>query len=176
MLETLLKLCISDSNVDLVLATPPFSRICNLLAKLVKGVADSSDAVLRELCIAILSYLVQGDSSAARAVALQPPCVSVLLDFLESAEVRMQQVLKSHAGLLQQGADLSELLGTSLDMLRKAARTLAFLAQVPENQTLFVDKQERILNLVMSVCMDTEVVRMLSDVLFSCSRDADVSA
>ena len=168
MLEALAKLCISESNVDLILAMPPFTRICNLLAVLVRGVADGSDVVVRELSIAILSYLVQGDSSAARAVALQPPSISVLLDFLEAAEVRMQQLLKTHAPMLQQGADLSELLGTSLDMLRKCARTLVFLAQVPDNHNLFFDKQERLLNLVMSMCMDSEVVRMLSEVLFSC--------
>lgn len=169
-IEALAKLCVTEVNVDLILATAPFSRIVNLLSSFVKCIADDCDPVLREFSIAILSYLVQGDCSVARVLALQHPAINLLLDFIETADTRTAQFYKAHGQVPK--TDASELLGTSIDMLRKAAKTLSFLALVPENQALFLAKQERILSLVMSTCLDGKVVEHLSDVLFSFSRDA----
>lgn len=168
-IETIAKLCVTETNVDLILAMPPFSRIVNVLSTLIKSIADAGDVVMRELCLAIVSYLVEGDAGAARAVALQHPAITLLLDFIEAAETRAAHFLKTHGSL--PNPDSAELLGTSVDMLRKAASTLRALALVPQNQPLFLPKQERILNLLMSNCMDSKVVEYLSDVLFSCSQD-----
>ncbi|KAL8579570.1 hypothetical protein ACOMHN_025523 [Nucella lapillus] len=169
-LEALCKLCIHEENVDLVLATPPFSRILLLLERLIRLLAERSQPVPREFSIALLSRLVQGDTVAARAIALQHPSIPLLLEFLESAEQ------SAMAAASQQGAGVSgvqsnpEALGTSLDMLRRAASTLLHMARLPHNRKLFVNHQSRLLALVMSQWLDPGVTQIVSDVLFECSQ------
>jgi AT-rich interactive domain-containing protein 1 len=170
-LEALCKLCITDSNVDLLLATPPFSRIVQLLGNLVKLIADRNDQVMREFSIVLLSSLVQGEGSAARAVSLQHPSISLLIDFIESAEHQALQIANTHAGIsrLQENP---EMMGTSLDMLRRTALILRSLAEVPENINLFQPHQHRLLHLVMSQILDHRVATILSDVLFNCAQQS----
>ena len=163
-LEALCKLCVTDSNVDLLLATPPFSRIVTLLSNLVRLVGERQEQVMREFAVVLMSSLVQGDSSTARAVALQHPSISVLLDFIESAEHQAMQVANAHGiSMLQENP---EMMGTSLDMLRRAATILKHLAEVPENRPLFSKHQQRLLQLVMSQILDQNVASIVSDVLF----------
>ncbi|XP_067675307.1 trithorax group protein osa-like isoform X7 [Haliotis asinina] len=166
-LEALCKLCIHDYNVDLLLATPPFERIVDLFSNLCKLVSNRKDQVPREFALVLLSELVQGDSSAARAIALQHPCISLLVDFLETAEQNALQVANTQGiGALQNNP---EVMGTSLDMLRRAATILLCLARIEENRKLFVHHQSRLLALVMSQILDQSVAQILSDVLFECS-------
>ncbi|XP_041351755.1 trithorax group protein osa-like isoform X4 [Gigantopelta aegis] len=167
-LEALCKLCIYDSNVDLLLATPPFERIVELFMCLSKLLANRKEQVPREFAIVLLSQLVQGDSSAARAIALQHPCISLLVDFLETAEQNALQVANSQGiNALQNNP---EIMGTSLDMLRRSAMILLHLARIPENRSLFVHQQGRLLSLVMSQILDQTVANILSDVLYECSH------
>ena len=177
-LEALGKLCVTDTNVDLLLASPPFSRIVHLFVNLVRHLADRSDQVLREFSIVLLSSLVQGDSSAARAVALQHPAISLLIDFIETAEQSASQMVNSHGSQgMRMLHDNPEMMGTSVDMLRRAATTLRHLAMVPENRSLFMPQQDRLLSLVMSHVLDNAVLTNLSEVLFFCSQeDLDASA
>ena len=167
-LEALCKLCIYDSNVDLLLATPPFERIVELFMCLSKLLSNRKEQVPREFAIVLLSQLVQGDSSAARAIALQHPCISLLVDFLETAEQNALQVANSQGiNALQNNP---EIMGTSLDMLRRSAMILLHLARIPENRSLFVHQQGRLLSLVMSQILDQTVANILSDVLYECSH------
>ena len=168
-LEALCKLCITDSNVDLLLATPPFSRVVELLGNLVKLIADRNDQVMREFSIVLLSSLVQGDGSAARVVSLHHPSISLLIDFIESAEHQALQIANTHAGIsrLQENP---EMMGTSLDMLRRTALILRSLTEVPENRNLFQHHQHRLLHLVMSQILDHRVASILSDVLYNCAQ------
>lgn len=171
-LEALCKLCVTDTNVDLLLATPPFSRIVLLFVTLVRHLAERGDQVLREFAIVLLSSLVQGDSSAARAVALQQPSISLLLDFIETAEQAALSMVNSHGDQgMRMLHDNPEMMGTSLDMLRRGASTLKHLAMVPENRSLFMPQQARLLTLVMSRVLDPQVVSSLAHVLFSCSQE-----
>ncbi|KAH9519460.1 hypothetical protein Btru_002724 [Bulinus truncatus] len=167
-LEALCKLCIHETNVDLLLATPPFKRILELFNVLVKLLADRNHQITREFSIVLLSLLVPGESSAARAVALQHPCVSLLVDFLETAEQNALTIAN------QQGLEVlqsnPEVMGTSLDMLRRAASILLHMARVPDNRKMFVQQQSRLLNLVMSQILDQSVSNTLSEVLFECSQ------
>nr|KAG5699389.1 hypothetical protein BaRGS_008297 [Batillaria attramentaria] len=169
-LEALCKLCIHDDNVDLLLATPPFSRLILLMSRLVRFLADRSQPVPREFSIVLLSRLVQGDPVAARAIALQHPSISLLIDFLESAEQSAMAVASQQGFSVLQNNP--EMMGTSLDMLRRAATTLLHLARVPENRKLFLHHQSRLLTLVMSQILDTGVTQIVSDVLFECSQSA----
>jgi hypothetical protein len=62
-----------------------------------------------------------------------------------------------------------ESMGTSLDMLRRAANTLLNLAKHPDNRSLFVQHEPRLLNLVMSQILEQKVAAIVAQVLFQCS-------
>ncbi|XP_062619647.1 trithorax group protein osa-like isoform X2 [Saccostrea cucullata] len=165
-MEALSKLCIHETNVDLLLATPPFDRIVQLFSILTKLLANKSEPVTLEFALVLLSSLVQGDSSSARAVAMQHPSISLLIDFLETAEHKAMTVANHHG--INALRDNPEIMGTSLDMLRRAANILLHLASIPENRPLFTQHQQRLLSLVMSQILDQFVAQILSDVLFQC--------
>ncbi|CAG5136662.1 unnamed protein product, partial [Candidula unifasciata] len=167
-LEALCKLCIHEINVDLVLATGPVKRIIELFNVLVHLLADRSHQITREFSVVLLSLLVTGESTAARAVALQHPSVSLLVDFLEVAEQNAQAVINNQGIEVLQSNP--EIMGTSLDMLRRAATILLHMARVPDNRKMFIHQQSRLLNLVMSHTLDQSVSNTLSEVLFECSQ------
>lgn len=166
-LEAMCKLSIKEHNVDLILATPPFTRLVQLLSILVDMLANRKEQVMREFSIVLLSALVGGDNSVARAVALLPPTISLLIDFLETAEQQAMTVANSHGVSMLR--DNPEMMGTSLDMLRRAAAMLRHMARVPENRTLFLHHQQRLLQLVMSHILDSQISGIIADILFHCS-------
>ena len=129
--------------------------------------ANRKEQVMREFSIVLLSALVAGDNSAARAVALLPPTISLLIDFLETAEQQAMTVANSHG--VNMLRDNPEMMGTSLDMLRRAASMLLHMARVPENRTLFLHQQQRLLQLVMSHILDSQISGIIADILFHCS-------
>merc|ERR1712037_684706 len=146
-IESLCKLCVQvrgdsskETNVDLLLSTPPYSRIEKLCSFLSKKLYRSEDQVLREFAINLLFYFSAADSGVARTIAQQDG-VNALRDNPDS-------------------------MGTSLDMLRRAANTLNHLARHDDNKTLFVRQEQRLLNLVMSQILDQGVASIISQVLF----------
>uniref|UniRef100_A0AAR5PVU0 ARID domain-containing protein n=1 Tax=Dendroctonus ponderosae TaxID=77166 RepID=A0AAR5PVU0_DENPD len=167
-LEALCKLCVTHSNVDLVIATPPFVRLEKLCAVLTKHLCRSEDQVLREFSINLLHYLAAADSSMARVVALQTPCVSLLVAFIEQAEQSALEVANQRG--ISALRDNPDSMGTSLDMLRRAAATLVFLSRHPDNKALLVQQESRLLALVMSQILDQQVALLISKVLFQISR------
>ncbi|XP_052809896.1 trithorax group protein osa-like isoform X3 [Mya arenaria] len=167
-LEALCKLCIHDKNVDMLLASPPYERIVQLFSVLTKLLANKGEQVTMEFSVVLLSELVRGGSSAARGIALQHPSISLLIDFIETAEQKAMQVANMHT--VQMLRDNPEMMGTSLDMIRRAASVLTHLARVPDNRKMFVHHQNRLLALVMSQILDHNVASQLSDVLFQCSQ------
>ncbi|XP_066901815.1 trithorax group protein osa isoform X9 [Halyomorpha halys] len=167
-LEALCKLCVTDSNVDLVIATPPYCRLERLAGVLTRLLCRSEEQVLREFAVNLLYYLGAADSGMARTIALQPACVSQLVAFIEEAETKALGVANTHG--LSALRDNPDCMGTSLDMLRRAARTLLHLSQHPENRTLFLQQEQRLLALVMSQILDQQVASVISMVLFHVSR------
>ena len=165
-LETMSKLCVNKVNVDLLIATPPYSRALHLIAFLVRLLSDKKDQVLREFAIVLLSSIVEGSTSAARAVALHQPSVALLIDFIEGAELAAQQMNLQPPIT----SDHSEMLGTTLDMLKRAASALALISEVPVNKSMFLQHQPRLLQLVMSHYLDQSVSSHLADVLYRCSQ------
>jgi AT-rich interactive domain-containing protein 1 len=167
-LEALCKLCVTDANVDLVIATPPFSRLEKLCAVLTKHLCKNEDQVLREFSVNLLHYLASSDSAMARTVAKQSPCVSYLVAFIEQAEQTALGVANQHGiNFLRENPDS---MGTSLDMLRRAAGTLLHLAKHPDNRPLFMQQEQRLLGLVMSHILDQQVALIISRVLYQTSR------
>lgn len=167
-LEALCKLCVTDANVDLVIATPPFSRMEKLCAVLTRHLCRNEEQVLREFSVNLLHYLVAADSAMARTVAMQSPCISYLVAFIEQAEQTALGVANQHGiNFLRDNPDS---MGTSLDMLRRAAGTLLHLSRHPDNRPLFVQQEQRLLALVMSHILDQQVALIISRVLFQVSR------
>lgn len=162
-LETLSKLSIQDNNVDLILATPPFSRLEKLFGNLVRLVGDRKVPVCREMAVVLLANLAQGDSLAARAIAVQKSSIGNLLGFLEDS-LAATQFQQSQGSLLHmQGAHFEP---TSVDMMRRAARALHALAKVEENHSEFTLYESRLLDLSVSPLMNSSVSHVICDVLF----------
>ncbi|KAG5858088.1 hypothetical protein ANANG_G00026390 [Anguilla anguilla] len=162
-LEALSKLSVQDSNVDLILATPPFSRLEKLFGTLVRLVGERKVPVCREMAVVLLANLAQGDSLAARAIAVQRGSVGNLLGFLEDS-LAAAQFQQSPSSLLHlQGAPLEP---TSADMMRRAARALHALARLPENRGEFTLYESRLLDISVSPLMNSLVSHVICDVLF----------
>lgn len=167
-LEALVKLCVLDHNTDLVLATPPFGRIDQLCMQLTRLLCRGEDQVLREFSINLFHYFSAADSGVARVIALQNGCVSLLLSFIEEAESAALNVA-THQGVAVLKEN-PELMGTSLDMVRRSANTLVNLSRVPDNARVIMACENRFLNLVMSQILDTYVASQLSQVLFNVAQ------
>ncbi|KAM9418280.1 AT-rich interactive domain-containing protein 1A-like [Salvelinus alpinus] len=162
-LETLSKLSIQDNNVDLILATPPFSRLEKLYGTLVRLVGERKVAVCREMSVVLLANLAQGDSMAARAIAVQKASVGNLLGFLEDSLAATQYQQSQSSMMHLQGAHFEP---TSVDMMRRAARALHAMAKVEENHSEFTLYESRLLDISVSPLMNSLVSHVICDVLF----------
>uniref|UniRef100_A0A671L2E2 AT-rich interactive domain-containing protein 1B-like n=1 Tax=Sinocyclocheilus anshuiensis TaxID=1608454 RepID=A0A671L2E2_9TELE len=167
-LECLCKLSIQDSNVDLLLATPPFSRQERLFATLVRHVGERKSQVCREMAVAVLSNLAQGDPTAARAVALQKGSVGALISFLEDS-VSMAQYQQSPHSLLHMGHPTHPE-PPSINMMCRAVKALLAMAQVEENRPEFVLYESRLLDISLSSVLNSGVAAILCEVLFKLGR------
>lgn len=167
-LEALCKLCVTENNVDLIVATPPYSRLEKLCSVLSRLLCRSEEQVLREFGVNLLHFLSAADSGVARTIALQTPCVALLVAFIEQAENSAIGVANQHG--IAALRDNPETMGTSLDMLRRAAGTLLNLSRHPDNRTLLLQHESRLLALVMSQILDQQVAAIVARVLFQCSR------
>lgn len=67
--------------------------------------------------------------------------------------------------------DNPDSMGTSLDMLRRTARTLLHLSRHPDNKPLFIEQEQRLLALVMSQILDQQVAAIISRVLYQTRPD-----
>uniref|UniRef100_A0A7M4E7W9 AT-rich interaction domain 1A n=1 Tax=Crocodylus porosus TaxID=8502 RepID=A0A7M4E7W9_CROPO len=162
-LETLSKLSIQDNNVDLILATPPFSRLEKLYSTMVRFLSDRKNPVCREMAVVLLANLAQGDSLAARAIAVQKGSIGNLLGFLEDS-LAATQFQQSQASLMHMQNPPFE--STSVDMMRRAARALLALAKVDENHSEFTLYESRLLDISVSPLMNSLVSQVICDVLF----------
>src|SRR5699024_4195791 len=93
--------------------------------------------------------------------------IPLLLAFVEQAEQSALHVANSQG--YQALRENPELMGTTLDMIRRAAATLRYLARVQENRMLFVQYEQRLLALVMSQIMDHSVAAIIADILYESS-------
>lgn len=162
-LETLCKLCVTRANVDLLIATPPFARIVLLLSHLANLVGETQPQVTRELALGLMSRLVKADTSTARALALERSAFSFLLEFIEGTEHQARLVANTQGIEILQ--DFPETIGTSVDMLCRAADVLLCLAQIPANSCILSRFHHRLLQLVMSQILDCKVTAILAQVL-----------
>ncbi|KPP68846.1 AT-rich interactive domain-containing protein 1B-like [Scleropages formosus] len=150
-LECLCKLSVQDGNVDLLLATPPFSRQEKLFVTLVRYVGERKHQVYREMAVAVLSNLAQGDPLVARAIALQRGSISSLVGFLEDG-VTMAQYQQSQHNLLHVGHPSVE--PPSVNMMCRAAKALLAMAK------------SRLLDISISSVLNSAVAAIVCEVLF----------
>lgn len=162
-LECLCKLSILGDNVDLLLAMPPFSRQEKLFTVLVRYVGQRKAQVYREMAVAVLSHLAQGDPTAARAIAMQKGSVGNLVGFLEDG-VSMAQYQQNPHSLLHMGHLPMD--PPSINMMCRAAKGLLAMAKVEENKTEFVLYESRLLDISISSVLNTGVVGIICQVLF----------
>lgn len=162
-LECLCKLSILGDNVDLLLAMPPFSRQEKLFAVLVRYVGQRKAQVYREMAVAVLSHLAQGDPTAARAIAMQKGSVGNLVGFLEDG-VSMAQYQQNPHSLLHMGHPPMD--PPSINMMCRAAKGLLAMAKVEENKTEFVLYESRLLDISISSVLNSGVVGIICQVLF----------
>uniref|UniRef100_A0A8C9X0F9 AT-rich interaction domain 1B n=1 Tax=Sander lucioperca TaxID=283035 RepID=A0A8C9X0F9_SANLU len=162
-LECLCKLSIQGGNVDLLLATPPFSRQEKLFTVLVRFVGQRKAQVYREMAVAVLSHLAQGDPTAARAIAMQKGSVGNVVGFLEDG-VSMAQYQQNPHSLLHMGHPPMD--PPSINMMCRAAKGLLAMAKVEENKTDFVLYESRLLDISISSVLNAGVAAIICQVLF----------
>ncbi|XP_065822147.1 AT-rich interactive domain-containing protein 1B isoform X3 [Labrus bergylta] len=162
-LECLCKLSIQGGNVDLLLATPPFSRQEKLFTVLIRYVGQRKAQVYREMAVAVLAHLAQGEPTAARAIAMQKGSVGNLVGFLEDG-VSMAQYQQNTHSLLHMGHPPMD--PPSINMMCRAAKGLLAMATVEENKTEFVLYESRLLDISISSVLNTGVGSIICQVLF----------
>ncbi|XP_069463834.1 AT-rich interactive domain-containing protein 1B isoform X2 [Ambystoma mexicanum] len=162
-LETMCKLSIQDSNVDLILATPPFSRQEKLYATLVRYIGDRKNTVCREMSVAFLSNLAQGDTLVARAIAVQKGSIGNLISFMEDGVTIAQYQQSQHNLMHMQPPPLEP---PSVDMMCRAAKALLAMARVEENRSEFLLHEGRLLDISISTVLNSTVASVVCDVLF----------
>ena len=168
-LEALAKMSILESNVDMILTTPPLTRVDELYTMLVRLVGERGNPVTRELALVLLSNLAQGENSFV-GFGDSKACISMLLEFIEDAASSMSAYSSGSAALAQAGFHSESFCGTSVDMLRRAASTLVCLARIRSNRALFLPFQERILRLAVLRILDSMIANHLAEILFYLSR------
>ena len=89
----------------------------------------------------------------------------IVLGFVEQAEQNALVIAQKHG--VNALRDNPDSMGTSLDMMRRAASTLSNLSRHQDNIGLFMRHEQRLLDLVMSQILDQGVASILSHVLFN---------
>ncbi|XP_043198864.1 trithorax group protein osa-like [Amphibalanus amphitrite] len=169
-LEALCRLCVHADNVDLLLATPPgwrLERVCRLAAG---WVAAEGDQVRREMALTLLHALAAVDERVGRVLAAETDLTATLVRFVEAAEQSAMSVANSQGvNALRENPDL---MGTSLDLLGRAAGLLVSLAPLAEARPALVRCEARLLALVTSQILDQRVAAQLSRVLYTVALPA----
>lgn len=203
-LEALNRLCVHESNVDLLLSTPGSreSDLHLLFGRLAHWLALPEDQVTRELALSTMHYLTGGGISfnslnepatgkprgmvsstmqtastsfvGTTLLSSAKPCpVSGLLSFIEAAEATTRRVIDQCG--VQALQERPELMGTSLEMVRRAGALLDRLAADPTGRTRFTPTLElRLLDLVTSRVLDATVAHLLCGALHRLSQNRQI--
>ncbi|KAF7232800.1 hypothetical protein EG68_09438 [Paragonimus skrjabini miyazakii] len=200
-LEAINRLCVHETNVDLLLSTPNSQEadLSKLFDRLAHWLALPEDQVTRELALSTMHYLTGGGMSYSNTVdgapgkisstdpsfttfptnhigttllALAKPCpIAGLLAFIEAAETTTRRVIEQFG--VQALQERPELMGTSLEMVRRAGALLDRLAADSTGRSRFTPNLElRLMDLVTSRVLDATVAHLLCGALhrLSCNR------
>ncbi|CAF3540447.1 unnamed protein product [Adineta steineri] len=133
--------------------------------------------IQREFAIVLLNALVRCDSLAASVIAHIPYAISLLINFLEDYEMKTNELMARYGPdyvirltTQQSNAQHAEqILFTTSDMLKRAATCLLSIVSYTDNIKMMKRYEDRILNLSTSHVIDSNVGRVLTDVLHYCS-------
>lgn len=167
-LEILAKLCISGSNVDLILATPPFARLEEFYKILVNQIDKTNDLVLRELSLVILANFVKHDSLSARIVLHQNFAISNLLYFIEQHESFQR---KRYTPGYNYRIDPYAETPTIAYMCKLAISTLLAITNECDKSDWHLIKrfESRLVNLAMSPFLEPELLAILANLVYTLS-------
>lgn len=174
-IEALSKMTINEVNVDLILAT--MSRMRPYMTALISTLcteflARRDDETSREFSIIIMTAIAKCDQFSSRTIARHS---SLLLTFIEDFEehARRNNLINPHMHMPSENMTMSNLseehLGTTVEMLRRCARCLSYIAAYEENRPAILRYENRLLDLMTSHFVDFKVVQTLSEILFNCS-------
>nr|VZI03333.1 unnamed protein product [Spirometra erinaceieuropaei] len=194
-LETLNRLSVNESNVDMLLSTPDTRVLEQLFDRLASWLALPEDQITRELALSTMHYLSESSSwcqtddtpvssttssgsqqlqqaAASKSFGLTllaraKPCpLAGLTAFIEAAEAKTRRAIDQYG--VQALQEQPELMGTTLEMVRRAGRLLERLAANPVGRARFTPELElRLLGLATSRVLDAEVAKLLSGALFN---------
>ncbi|UXI21428.1 hypothetical protein NH340_JMT07371 [Sarcoptes scabiei] len=169
-LEILSKLSIKKSNIDLLLATPPFERIETLYETLILLIDSTSEnQVLSEIALIVLAHFASYDSLNARIILHLDGSIINLIKFIEQCEAlnmaRGMNYIKPFIYADQQAKDIAQ---QDLYRFKVAANTIKTLASNCEQSDLCLLKkfENRIVNLAMSPFIHPDVIAILADLAF----------
>lgn len=181
-IEALSKMTINDVNIDLILATMTSMRpyMTALISTLcTEFLARREDETTREFSIIIMTAIAKCDQFSSRTIARH---TSLLLTFIEDFEehARRNNLINPHMHMPSENMTVSNLseehLGTTVEMLRRCARCLSYIAAYEENRPAILKYENRLLDLMTSHFVDYKVVQTLSEILFNCSTKPGMDA
>lgn len=171
-IETLAKMTINEVNVDLIIHTvnkmrPWLDSLIQILCH--EWLPRRDEQTLRELGIVLLTAMAKCDQFAARSIARH---TSSVLTFLEDFEENARRLHLHHQQHHHHHVLDEDSLGTTIEMLRRAAKCLLYVAQFggPEAARLVFKYEQRLLDLITSQFVDAKVSQLLAEVLFHCSK------
>ncbi|VDN96685.1 unnamed protein product [Rodentolepis nana] len=180
-LEALNRLSVSESNVAMLLATMDALSAQQLFDRLASWLSLPEDQVTRELAFSTMHYLseppanicqqqVDGNNASTYGLSMiaeAKPCpVAGLVAFIEVMESKTRRVIDQYG--VQMLQDTPELMGTSLELLRRAGAMLERLAANSFGRSRFTpDLELRILGLATSRVLDATVAQLLSGCLLN---------
>uniref|UniRef100_A0A5K3EGI9 ARID domain-containing protein n=1 Tax=Mesocestoides corti TaxID=53468 RepID=A0A5K3EGI9_MESCO len=180
-LEALNRLSVNDSNVSMLLATMDNECASRLFDRLASWLALPEDQVTRELALSTLHYLSEPPVNISQQqfdgnnaftyglsmIAQAKPCpIAGLISFIEVTEAKTRRVIEQYG--VQALQEQPELMGTSLELLRRAGALLERLAANPFGISRFSPELElRVLGLATSRVLDATVAQLLSGCLLN---------
>lgn len=183
-IEILTKLSVNDMNMDFILATPSFYSKTSLFHILTNwlnvnnmnsstNTTQSQAYIQREFAIVLLNALLRCDSNATQRFAHIPYTISLLIDFLEDYEKKVDELI-AYYGLdyvlrLIRAQKAEQILFTTNDMLIRAATCLLSIANYTDNIKIIKKYEDRLLNLSISNTLDQNIRQILTDILHYCS-------
>lgn len=128
-LETLVRFCTRDENVDLILATRPFKRQQKMTQLLFENIQQDYSQILKEMSITLLNQIMLPQTPLTQAAAKMDNAVKSLLLFIDNHSpdcsmhtrrlacevlVSMSYDTSNHGTLLQYESQIADMFGNSI--------------------------------------------------------------
>ena len=161
--ETLTKLCMQPDNTDLILATPPFSRLVRLVQYSVEVMCLEESEVERDILLGLLSRLVEGDSRIARILVLDGTAPLLLISLIENY---LNTLLMREQSRYMEGFNVSEqFVEVSSYTACKASEIFRSLTAHPANLLSLSKFKKHLLDISTSNLQDDSITNNICHVI-----------